>query len=161
VKYTPEQVIQLINEHHSVKLELESLYISVIIAAESLTNERAKEYMLHGAARRINLLRYCLSNVFRLFPPATKTPITQDILFDTQINLQAFVINLYGLFENLAWSFVLRHGLEHGNLGVRSIFVASRICLCICYAYRACQGLNISTPVSSKSATFRVTTVMP
>ena len=28
-------------------------------------------------------------------------------------------------------------------------------------AYEAHQGLNISTPVSSKSATFRVTTIIP
>ena len=31
---------------------------------------------------------------------------------DSQISLHAFVINLYGLFDNLAWAFVWRHRLE-------------------------------------------------
>ena len=35
-----------------------------------------------------------------------------DSLTDVQIQLHAFVINLYGLLDNLAWAFVIRHDLE-------------------------------------------------
>lgn len=48
-----------------------------------------------------------------LFPPSATKPLASDVLNDAQINLHAFVINLYGLFDNLAWAFVWRHGLEN------------------------------------------------
>ena len=60
----------------------------------------------------MKLLRRCLSNVFVLFPPSTAKPLPSDDLDEVQISLHAFVMNLYGLFENLAWAFVLRHDLE-------------------------------------------------
>ncbi len=34
-----------------------------------------------------------------------------DSLHDVQINLHAFVINVFGVFENFAWAFVHRHNL--------------------------------------------------
>jgi hypothetical protein len=33
-------------------------------------------------------------------------------LADVQINLHAFVMNLYGIYDNWAWAYVLRHDLE-------------------------------------------------
>lgn len=43
----------------------------------------------------------------RAVPVSTVQPIDRDDLDDAQINLHAFNMNLYGLFDNLAWAFVL------------------------------------------------------
>jgi hypothetical protein len=67
--------------------------------------------MLHGVGRRLKLLGRCVRNVFHLFPPSRTIPLASDDLDEVQISLHAFVMNLYGLFENLAWAFVLRHDL--------------------------------------------------
>jgi hypothetical protein len=67
---------------------------------------------MNGVARRLGILRRGLHNVFSLFPPSAVRPIDTDNLHDAQISLHAFVINSYGLFDNLAWAFVWRHGLE-------------------------------------------------
>lgn len=95
-----------------MQAELDRLLLQAVQAGQSLTDARAKEHMLHGAGRRIKLLRRCLQNVFRLFPPSRTIPLESEDLDEVQISLHAFVMNLYGLFENLAWSFVLRHELE-------------------------------------------------
>ena len=58
-------------------------------------------------------MRRCLRTVFQLFPPETTRPLCTDDLHEVQINLHAFVMNLYGVFENLAWAFVARHKLEN------------------------------------------------
>jgi hypothetical protein len=57
------------------------------------------------------VLHRTLSNVFELFPVSTVQPIERDDLDDAQINLHAFIMNVYGLFDNLAWAFVLHHDL--------------------------------------------------
>lgn len=110
--YSEKLMHRLVAEHVTMDRDLERLFITTIRAGNTLTNERAKEHILHGVARRLKVLRRCLSNVFSIFPPTRTAPLPGDDLDEVQISLHAFVINLYGLFENLAWAFVLRHGLE-------------------------------------------------
>ena len=112
MRYSEELAAKLLREHDTVQTELQQLLLSTIRAGQSLTDDRAKDYMLHGAGRRLSILRRCLENVFRLFPPSRTTPLDSEDLYEVQISLHAFVMNLYGAFENLAWCFVLRHGLE-------------------------------------------------
>jgi hypothetical protein len=116
--YSPELITKLLVEHESAQSELERLLLTAVKAGQALSDPRAKEYMLHGAARRLGLIRRCLKTIFDLFPPAATHPIDSDSLSEVQISLHAFVMNLYGLFENLAWAFVLRHNLE-GEIGER------------------------------------------
>lgn len=116
--YSKDFAATLVREHDTVHSELQDLLLTAVRASQSLTSDRAKEQMLHGAGRRLKVLRRCLENVFRLFPPTRTTPLDSEDLDEVQISLHAFVINLYGLFENLAWCFVLRHGLE-GEIGDR------------------------------------------
>lgn len=118
MRYSTELAASLPGQHRAVQSELEQLFLTAVTAGQSLTNDRAKEYMLHGVGRRLKLLRRCLANVFRLFPPSRTNPLDSDECDEAQISLHAFVMNLYGLFENLAWCFVLRHELE-AELGDR------------------------------------------
>jgi len=119
--YHPDLVDSLLREHASVQAEFQALFLRAVASADSAGNPRAKEHMLHGVARRMKLLRRCLSNVFQLFPPNATSPLASEDLDEVQISLHAFVMNLYGLFENLAWAFVLRHDLEAKTGGRRGI----------------------------------------
>ena len=110
--YSKEGVERLLTEYPRVDQELERVTLGTLQACADTTSERAKEFLQKGVARRLRLLRRSLSNVFTLFPPAATTPIESDDLDDAVISLHAFVINTYGLFDNLAWAFVVRHGLE-------------------------------------------------
>ena len=110
--YSDEGIEHLLREHPRVDMGLERLEVVTLQNSDSLTNDRARTFLRNGVGRRLRLLRRCLANVFELFPPAAIKPIDQDDLDDTVINLHAFVINTYGLFDNLAWAFVSRHGLE-------------------------------------------------
>lgn len=92
---------------------LQHLQLKVIAAGQPLPSDSLlREHLLHGVGRRLNVIRRSMVNVFSLFPPSTEQPLGQDVIADVQINLHAFVINLYGLFDNWGWAFVLRHGLE-------------------------------------------------
>lgn len=110
--YSPEFVTRLEQEFDASKNELRMRLLPVVAAGEQLSDPRAKEHIVEGAGRRLQTLCRSYENVFDLFPPSRSDPLSSDDLQDVAINLQAFVMNLYGLFENLAWAFVLRHDLE-------------------------------------------------
>jgi hypothetical protein len=66
---------------------------------------------MQGVSRRLKVLTRCIENVFELFPPARLEKLTKVALTDVEINLHAFVTNMAGLFDNLAWAFALEHQL--------------------------------------------------
>jgi len=67
-----------------------------------------------GFARRIQVLRRCIDNVFKIIPPGTVKVPSKTRLCDAQINIQAFLANTYGIVDNLAWIWVHERGLsEH------------------------------------------------
>jgi hypothetical protein len=111
--YTSEGVADLERGLDEVDEELQRLFTLMVQQAERAPNARAKEHLLNGAGRRLRVLQRALDNVFVAFPPTANGPIDGDDLLDAQVNLHAFLINLYGLFDNLAWAFVWRHGLDN------------------------------------------------
>jgi len=72
----------------------------------SLKSPRAKEYLAHGVCRRMSILLRCVENVFTICPVDRTDLLSRDELADLQINLHAFVINVHGLLDNLAWVIV-------------------------------------------------------
>ncbi|MBO9355923.1 hypothetical protein GG851_18195 [Bordetella petrii] len=114
--YTAEQIASLQQEQQKAVAALNKLLLTTVVAGEKQVNVQAKEYLLYGVGRRLKILRYGLSTIFRLFPPDTAKPIASDDLEAVQAALHAFVMNLYGTFENLAWAFVCRHDLI-GEIG--------------------------------------------
>jgi hypothetical protein len=74
--------------------------------------ENAWEYANHGFMRRFGTLRRCIENVFSLIPPEMEKIPDRQVLYDAQINVQAFFANVYGSIDNLAWVWVYERGLE-------------------------------------------------
>ncbi|MEQ1936576.1 MAG: hypothetical protein ABL962_22215, partial [Fimbriimonadaceae bacterium] len=111
-EYSTPAITSLQGEYTATQKELTALMLNAVAAGHAVSDARAKEYMHHGVGRRLKVLRRCMENVFTLFPLTQKKPIASDSLDEVQISLHAFVLNLYGLFENLAWAFVHRHNLE-------------------------------------------------
>ncbi|CAK7047067.1 hypothetical protein NUK34_03995 [Kerstersia gyiorum] len=109
--YNAEQVATLQQKQQEAVSALDRLLLTAVTAGEAQVNVQAKEYLLYGVGRRLKVLRYGLSTIFRLFPPDTAKPIASDDLEAVQAALHAFVMNLYGTFENLAWAFVCRHDI--------------------------------------------------
>jgi len=103
---TDKQIRQI--EQHSGEPELRYSNIMFVIGQlESLlTNQKAKEYLLHGAGRRANILVNCIRNIFSTYPVRKKDLLTEDERITCCISLHAFMINIVGFIDNLAWVFV-------------------------------------------------------
>jgi len=110
-QYSDAGVEALVREQPEVLDQLQRATEQALEQSAFAANERAREYLRSGVGRRLRVLHRTLSNMFELFPVSTVRPIDRDDLDDAQINLHAFIMNLYGLFDNLAWTFVLHHDL--------------------------------------------------
>jgi hypothetical protein len=74
-------------------------------------DERAREYAQHGFSRRLKTLERCIQNVFTILPLDRVDIPASDELTDVAINLQAFIFNMFGSIDNLAWIWVCETNL--------------------------------------------------
>jgi hypothetical protein len=75
-----------------------------------LRNSLAREFAQHGFGRRLSTLRQCMMNVFQLLPPEAAALPRAEQLTTAAINIQAFIINVFGALDNLAWIWVHERG---------------------------------------------------
>jgi hypothetical protein len=76
------------------------------------SNDRAKEFAQQGFARRLGTLARCMRNAFSVLPPDLDGVPSDDATHDAAIQLQTFVINVFGCLDNLAWVWVLERDLK-------------------------------------------------
>lgn len=119
--YTYEQITSLESKYEEVHKGLKELMLETVLAGQESHNARVREHLVHGAGRRLDVLIRCLENIFRVFPLGTTKPLNRDMLHDLQINIHAYVINLYGISDNWAWSFVYRHDLLNAVGGRKQV----------------------------------------
>ena len=112
MNYTPKTLENLSEARPKIARRLESLMLTTLKEEQMTAVEEAAEYLRFGVGRRLSAMKHCLNTVFDLFPPQEVKPLRAEQLNIVQISLQAFVINLSGIFDNFAWAFVLRHGLQ-------------------------------------------------
>lgn len=107
--------------------------IILSVTGHRFQNELAREYAQHGFARRVETLRRCIQNIFRIIPPGTVKVPSRDRLYDGQIQVQSFIANVFGSVDNLAWIFVHERGLDaeipRGHVGLRKANVKVRAAL--------------------------------
>lgn len=75
--------------------------LSLKLLTTHLQKERAREFLVHGLSRRINMLRHCLDSAFQAVPPAQLEPSRKDMM-DAAAFIQTFIVNVYGSLDNLA-----------------------------------------------------------
>lgn len=111
--YTAEHMARLADGIKS--LSARCLIIRERCLIQTFSNERAKEIAQHGFARRLGTLVRCMRNAFVALPPDLACVPTDDDVYDATIQLQAFVINVFGCLDNLAWVWVLERDLKQAN----------------------------------------------
>jgi hypothetical protein len=111
--YSEDRLIQLQNSHEDLCEKLNSLNGRLVAyLAPKLLVSHAKEYLLHGVCRRLGLINKTIKNIYTIFPPNRTEKLSFDEIENTQINLHAFLINVYGVLDNLAWVYALENQLD-------------------------------------------------
>lgn len=76
-----------------------------------LTTDVAAEYLFHGVGRRLTIVTRCIVNIFKAYPVDQVGHLGDAALTDATINLHAFVINVSGVLDNLAWVYAHEYAL--------------------------------------------------
>ena len=95
---------ELQNEYSTVSEKYRKLMIACHI--REYRNSKAQEYAIHGFSRRLKSLVRCIDNIYRILPPDRVDLPSSEELSDANINLQAFVFNVSGSIDNLAWIWI-------------------------------------------------------
>jgi hypothetical protein len=61
------------------------------------------EHLQHGFLRRLGTLQGSIEKAFSIYPPERNDFPSRSELVDLAINLQAFIFNVFGSIDNLAW----------------------------------------------------------
>jgi hypothetical protein len=72
MSYSEDQALNITNEKCTVVRELEQLLLQITLQGEASADAKVREHLLHGAARRVWVLKRCIENVFMFFPLETK-----------------------------------------------------------------------------------------
>ena len=120
-------------ETQSLKImdEFNDLILRTLNEAKSQPDE-VKKYLTHGVGRRLTVMQLSIRKIYELFPPDEDQVLPKETLNEVQVYLQAFVINVAGIFDTFAWAFVLRHGLLEkvgGQTGVGMFVRNTQKCL--------------------------------
>ncbi|MCX7242444.1 MAG: hypothetical protein NTV64_01375 [Polaromonas sp.] len=106
-----DQMLELRDAQPGVQLNLSHL-------AEQLTRPRAKTFATEALGRRLPIVERTVLNVFRIYPPDRRKFIEWDESADIAIQLHAFAINVYALFDNIAWICTLEANLNIAPLNI-------------------------------------------
>lgn len=66
----------------------------------------AREMAHHAVGRRLNDLRHFIRRLYDVLPPEVEKP-SREARLDATAFLQAFVVNIFGVIDNLAWMWVI------------------------------------------------------
>lgn len=98
--FTDKALEEIFAAYSEVQHRYSELTIKIYTFTSRLQNDRAIEFMQHGVNRRLGVIYRCLENIFNTFPPNRTELLGRDDLLDVEINLHAFLINIYGIIEN-------------------------------------------------------------
>ena len=100
-----EKLRELETAHFDVRFKLLRL-------AERLQVPRAKTFANEGLGRRLTLIARAAQNIYEIYPPDRSAFLDSDECADIAINFHAFIINLYAMFDNIAWVVILEAGQQ-------------------------------------------------
>ena len=110
-----ENIKKLNKEFYFVLSEYSTLVQKFMVLAEQLSNDRAKEFTRQGFVRRLKLLKACIDTIYNICPPDIDRKLTDKELASVTINLHAFYIHTYGIFDNLAFIWVKERQIVKKN----------------------------------------------
>ncbi len=92
-------------------LECHELINELIDVSQNVDSE-ASEHLKFGVARRLCILSESLNALFELTPPDLSELAERQNRNLAEAHLHAFLINISGIIDNMAWAIVFQYGLN-------------------------------------------------
>src|SRR4051812_6901638 len=110
--YTTDQLEEILAEKYTVFPAILEMLDEYLVLCPTLPL-KSQEHCQYGICRRLLILHECLEYFFEEIPPDTKKERSRRENSRTNIHLHAFLINVSGIIDNIAWLWAYYIGLEH------------------------------------------------
>ena len=100
-----EKTLAEIHQHRR-KLLSQYAILQLRLQSRNYKTDRGREYASHGFGRRLGILVRAIDQVFTILPPEREDIPEREEVIDATIAIQAFVLNVVGCLDNLAWVWV-------------------------------------------------------
>lgn len=108
--YSPQHIEHFDAELRKLRNEMLGVQMVLHDLSQRLVNCRARMFANEGIGRRLPLVGRSVQNIFGIYPPGTCELLQRDDCDDIAIQLHAFAINVYAIFDNIAWVCMLEAG---------------------------------------------------
>jgi hypothetical protein len=109
--YAAEAIAKFNDELQELRNDTMGVRMDLARLAQLLTDPRAQKFANEGISRRLQIVERSAINIYRIYPADKPDFLSMDDCSDVAIQLHAFAINLYALFDNVAWVCALEAGL--------------------------------------------------
>lgn len=109
--FSDEQIQQLWDGYQAAHINHQQLLRDFVLV-QPFRTEKANEFINHGFSRRAFTLVRCIDNIYENCPPNQRDLLPSDKRKDIEINLQAFLFNVFGCLDNLAWTWVAERAVN-------------------------------------------------
>ena len=99
--FSSEDIEEFNSKYGLIDQEKENLLLKY--CEFNYTSNKAREYAQQGLLRRIGILNLCIHNIFSSCPPEQVERIDDEKVMNITINLQSYVLNIFGCLDNIAW----------------------------------------------------------
>ncbi len=109
VYFKPEDIAELeagLRKLNASRTDLLQRYLMY-----SYRTQIGEEHGKQGLGRRLGTMQRCVENVFELLPPDFNEIPDKNSTKNAEISIQAFVMNVFGCIENLAWVWAHEKGV--------------------------------------------------
>jgi hypothetical protein len=108
--YSEQQIEELKGESATIRQKYQALLFAY--SDRQYQTDRGREFATQGFLRRLGTLSHCIDRVFTILPPDLQGIPIADAVADATISLQAFIFNVFGCMDNLAWVWVEEKGIR-------------------------------------------------
>ncbi|AEX22407.1 hypothetical protein [Vibrio sp. EJY3] len=109
--YKPEFLEELQSTKRNYYIECHNLINELIDISEKVGGD-AGEHLKFGVSRRLSILAESLNALFELTPPDLSELAEREKRNLADAHLHAFLINVSGIIDNMAWSIVYHYKLD-------------------------------------------------
>lgn len=109
--YSPDQLEEILNEKDVVVPKIATLLDGYLVLCPKLPL-KAQEHCQYGLCRRLLIIVECLEYFFSELPPGTNKERSRQENGRANIHLHAFLINVSGIIDNMAWLWAYHINLE-------------------------------------------------
>ena len=99
--YTPESASQLARGFDESLAQAREALFDIMRLGSTLKSQRAREYLHNGVGRRLRIIQRCVVKIYEICP-LDRSDLSKDELEDLNIYLHAFLLNVYGILDDLA-----------------------------------------------------------